>query len=257
MKDFFISYNKADRKWAEWIAWKLEEANYDVVIQAWDFRPGENFVLRMQDALNNTQKMILVLSDDYLSSSFTAAEWSAVFATDPAAKERKLVPVRVRECKPDGLLGTLIYVDLSILSEPDAEAALLGAFAPRAKPSVAPTFPGKDKGKRIRPSEFPGNPQLGNSVSTVQSRVPEIESVAPKVPVPIFERIKLNDDLNAIVPGQFNMLLFALNPPPGLVPPMPAPQAERSTALLAWATSPSGVGLKTLEEVLRLITNPR
>lgn len=248
MKDFFISYNKADRKWAEWIAWKLEEANYEVVIQAWDFRPGENFVLRMQDALNNTQKMILVLSEDYLSSSFTAAEWSAVFATDPAAKERKLVPVRVRECKPEGLLGPLIYVDLSNLSEPDAKAALLGAFAPRVKPSDPPTFPGK---------EFPGNSQLGNSVSMVQGRVPEIESVAPKVPVPIFERMKLNDDLNAIVPGQFNMLLFSLNPPPGLVPPMPAPQAERSTALLAWATSPSGVGLKTLEEVLRLITNPR
>ena len=24
-KDFFISYNKADREWAEWIAWQLEE----------------------------------------------------------------------------------------------------------------------------------------------------------------------------------------------------------------------------------------
>lgn len=257
MKDFFISYNKADKQWAEWIAWKLEEANYDVVIQAWDFRPGENFVLRMQDALKNTQKMILVLSEDYLSSSFTAAEWSAVFATDPAAKGRKLVPVKVRECKPEGLLGTLIYVDLTNLSESDAEAALLGAFAPRAKPSQTPTFPGTDRTKHRRPSQFPGNPQLGNTVSAVQSRVPEIEFATPKVPVPIFERMKLNDDLNAIVPGQFNMLLFALNPPPGLVPPMPAPQAERSTALLAWATSPSGIGLRTVEEVLRLITNPR
>jgi hypothetical protein len=26
MKDFFISYNKADRQWAEWIAWQLQEA---------------------------------------------------------------------------------------------------------------------------------------------------------------------------------------------------------------------------------------
>lgn len=48
MKDFFISYNKADRTWAEWIAWQLEEARYSVVVQAWDFRPGSNFVLEMQ-----------------------------------------------------------------------------------------------------------------------------------------------------------------------------------------------------------------
>jgi hypothetical protein len=47
MKHFFISYNKADKQWAEWIAWILEEAGYSVVIQAWDFRPGENFALRM------------------------------------------------------------------------------------------------------------------------------------------------------------------------------------------------------------------
>ncbi len=28
MKDFFISYNRADRQWAEWIGWQLEEAGY-------------------------------------------------------------------------------------------------------------------------------------------------------------------------------------------------------------------------------------
>jgi TIR domain len=33
-KDFFISYNKADLQWAEWIAWTLEESGYIVVIQA-------------------------------------------------------------------------------------------------------------------------------------------------------------------------------------------------------------------------------
>jgi hypothetical protein len=35
MKDFFISYNKADRQWAVWIAWQLEEAGYSLVIQEW------------------------------------------------------------------------------------------------------------------------------------------------------------------------------------------------------------------------------
>jgi hypothetical protein len=30
MKDFFISYHKVDKTWAEWIAWHLEEAGYSV-----------------------------------------------------------------------------------------------------------------------------------------------------------------------------------------------------------------------------------
>lgn len=28
MKHFFVSYNSADRQWAEWIGWQLEEAGY-------------------------------------------------------------------------------------------------------------------------------------------------------------------------------------------------------------------------------------
>ena len=51
MKDFFISYNRNDKQWAEWVAWILEDEGYSVVIQAWDFRPGGNFVLDMHRAV--------------------------------------------------------------------------------------------------------------------------------------------------------------------------------------------------------------
>jgi hypothetical protein len=39
--DFFISYNNADQRWAQWIAWVLEQAGYKTINQAWDFRPGQ------------------------------------------------------------------------------------------------------------------------------------------------------------------------------------------------------------------------
>lgn len=65
MTTFFVSYNKADRAWAEWAAWILEEASHKVVIQAWDFRPGGNFVLDMQRAAAVADKTILILSDNF------------------------------------------------------------------------------------------------------------------------------------------------------------------------------------------------
>ena len=92
MKDFFISYNKADRVWAEWIAWHLEENGYSVVIQAWDFRPGGNFVLDMQSATEEGARAIAVLSPDYLASKFTAPEWAAFFAQDPTGEKGLLLP---------------------------------------------------------------------------------------------------------------------------------------------------------------------
>lgn len=57
MKNFFVSYNGKDKAWAEWIAYQLEEAGYTTVIQAWDFQAGGNFVLEMQKATAEAEKL--------------------------------------------------------------------------------------------------------------------------------------------------------------------------------------------------------
>ena len=44
MKHFFISYNREDGQWAQWIAWQLEHNGYSTVNQAWDFGAGSAFV---------------------------------------------------------------------------------------------------------------------------------------------------------------------------------------------------------------------
>src|SRR5580765_5114214 len=109
-KDFFISYNKADRIWAEWIAWHLEASgHYSVVIQAWDFGPASNFVLEMDRAIQECERVVAVLSPDYLISLFTKPEWAAYFAEDPTSEQRRIIPVRVRECELKGLLAPIVY----------------------------------------------------------------------------------------------------------------------------------------------------
>ena len=85
-KDFFISYNKADKAWAEWIAWQLEEEadeKYSVILQAWDFLAGSNFVVEMDKAASVAERTIAVLSPQFLSSRFTQPEWAAAFRRDP------------------------------------------------------------------------------------------------------------------------------------------------------------------------------
>jgi hypothetical protein len=58
----FISYNRTDRDWAEWIAGSIESDGYESIIQAWHFRPGENFVLRMQEAATQSDFTLAVLA---------------------------------------------------------------------------------------------------------------------------------------------------------------------------------------------------
>jgi hypothetical protein len=141
--DFFISYTSADEPWAEWISHVLEEAGYAVVIQAWDFRPGSNFVIEMQRALQSSDRLIAVLSPDYLDGQYSRAEWAAVFAADPEGAQRRLVPVVVRPCHPNGLLGQLVRISLHDVDPAVARQRLLdGVRTGRAKPADPPAFPG-------------------------------------------------------------------------------------------------------------------
>lgn len=145
MKDFFVSYNSADRGWAEWIAWQLEAAGHSTVIQAWDFGAGGNFVLAMQKAATEATRTIAVLSPDYLSAKFTWPEWAAAFVQDPTGEKRLLVPVRVRPCELTGLMRSIVYIDLVGVADGEAArtALLDGLLNERRKPPSEPPFPGE------------------------------------------------------------------------------------------------------------------
>ena len=146
MTDFFISYNKADKNWATWVASVLESQNrYTTIFQERDFRPGENFVLRMQEAMRDSERTIAVLSNYYLAALFTQIEWTAAFQKDPTGKQRALIPVRVESCELPPPFNVLIYCDLVGLDEEIAERALLAAASSDVVASQArPPFPGRD-----------------------------------------------------------------------------------------------------------------
>jgi len=157
MIDFFISYNSADKTWAEWTAWTLEEAGYTTVLQAWDFRPGSNFVLEMHQAATEAERTIAILSPAYLDADYTHPEWAAAFVQDPTGEKGTLLPVRVQKCDLEGLLSPITYIDLVDLDETAADEALLqGIKQERMKPPVKPTFPrGAQRSVTERP-RFPG-----------------------------------------------------------------------------------------------------
>jgi TIR domain len=155
--DFFISYASADAEWAEWIGWVLEEQKLSIRLQAWDFVAGSNFVLEMQRAAAEAARTVAVLSPAYLKSTFAAPEWAAAFANDPQGINRLLLPVRVRECEPAGLLKAIVYIDLVGLNENGARQRLLDALrGRRAKPSTRPRFPAASGTPQSHPPPFPG-----------------------------------------------------------------------------------------------------
>lgn len=120
MQDFFISYNNADSHWAGGILDWLDQAGFTTVSQAQDFVAGSNFVSEMHNALQGAKRLIMVLSPEYLRAKFPEAEWTAALASDPTNEKRTILPVRVRDCQPAGLLRPLVYIDLVGLGVGDA-----------------------------------------------------------------------------------------------------------------------------------------
>ncbi|HSS79108.1 MAG TPA: toll/interleukin-1 receptor domain-containing protein [Thermoanaerobaculia bacterium] len=157
MRDFFVSFNSADKAWADWIAWTLEEAGYQVVYQPWDFRPGGNFVLEMQKAASEARKTVIVLTDTFLQAAYTQPEWAAAFVQDPRGEHHTLIPLRVAPCSPAGLLKALIYADLVGLLADEAKAKVLQAVSDdRPKPMQSPAFPGTAPSPASPAPAYPG-----------------------------------------------------------------------------------------------------
>lgn len=135
-RDIFVSFTAADRAWATWIAWVLEEESFSVVFQDWDFR--HNFVEEMHAAQKNTDRTLCVFSDAYFASKNATAEMWARFAEDP----KFIIPVKVSSVSDLGLLRPLIYADLENCTEEEARERLMKVVRGPTRPTRKPAFPG-------------------------------------------------------------------------------------------------------------------
>jgi tetratricopeptide (TPR) repeat protein len=146
-RDFFISFNQADRDWATWIAWVLDKNAYSVYFQDWDFRGS--FIDQMHQASLQTGRTLVVLSDNYLRSEYALSEAWTALAGDPVGRKDLIVTIKVGPTGNLGLLGHFGYLDLTTVAEAEAERLLLErakkALDPtyRAKPATRPQFPGQ------------------------------------------------------------------------------------------------------------------
>jgi hypothetical protein len=173
--DFFISYHSVDQPWAEWIAWQLEAGGYTTKIQAWDFAPGRDFVHEMERAISTADRVVAVLSAAYLESPHGEAEWRVFYAKDPTGEQSLLLPVRVGEVEPPGLLKTRIYVDLVGQDAATARARLLAAIQrARSKPTKEPEFPGGKREPTSSAGERPPFPGKQPAIAGARAARPSV-----------------------------------------------------------------------------------
>jgi hypothetical protein len=142
MADFFISYNVADFKKAEWIAWILREAGYSVRFAHREIGIGGDIAQWMERALQDSRAMICVASPDYLKpqAKYSALERAAMLWQDVAGTERRLIFVKVRTCALPVLFATRQYINIDGMSRDQARSTLLAGARLPVIPNFEPAF---------------------------------------------------------------------------------------------------------------------
>lgn len=176
-RDFFVSYNKTDRPWAEWVGSVLERAGYSVFLDVWDFKG--NFVAHMHWADQRAERTIALLSDNYFGSDFTLAEWTARFARDPAMREDRLIPIVVGPVSQASLLDPIHHARLVSCGGDEAKGR--EAVLERIAQATDPDYGTK---RRTQPHPFPGPKQESS----------EPAAAAPRFPVPLHNLPPHNPD---------------------------------------------------------------
>jgi hypothetical protein len=144
--DVFVSYSHRNGDWVRgWLVPQLKSAGLRVCIDHESFAPGAPSLTEMERAVLQSRKTVLVLTPEYLQSEWGEFENILAQTHDPAAHQRRLLPVLLMHCDPPARLGMLTYVDFtqSAWREENTER-LIGAIRRRPatsrKSSVAPTL---------------------------------------------------------------------------------------------------------------------
>ncbi|WP_191971854.1 caspase, EACC1-associated type [Streptomyces luteolifulvus] len=133
----FISYAEPDGAWAEWVAWQLQEAGFQVQLDRWTWQAGDNQKIKLNRALENGQVVALFSAAYFDPRCSTEDHWAAVLAAGD-----RLIPVRIDEAEPPILLKPLLAPSLYGLDHESARRELLKALSAPTAPQSRPPFPG-------------------------------------------------------------------------------------------------------------------
>ena len=149
----------ADESAAEWVEYELEAAGYSTYLMKRDSNAGSNFVLKMQQAAEECERIIPILSPNYFQSAFTQPEWAAAFGKDPTGEKGLLIPIRAKKCDLKGLWPQIVYIDLFNKKEDKARDTLLAKIKQTVEEKrlkTKPEYQGFGGDAHMRKPRYPG-----------------------------------------------------------------------------------------------------
>lgn len=140
----FVMFDATDLRSAQLVRRALEGLRIRVVVLEPGTRPGSKFVERMDLAIVKADCAVLILSKAAMKSDYVREEWTSVLAN-----KKKILPIRIEEFTPKGLIGSRDYLDLVGKSDLEARQLIRRAIKNEARASRKPRAAKRPQAKVI------------------------------------------------------------------------------------------------------------
>lgn len=201
--DVFLSYSHRDAPWVRGVLLsKLTENGLQVCIDVHDFVLGAPLITEIERAIVQSRKTLLVLTPDYLTSEWTEFENVLVATLDPAARERRLLPLLLKPTDLPLRLRALTRLDFSGGGdEAFLWQRLLSAFRP-SPPSTPPVAAANAPTARERPlGSISAASRVRSTLTMAQRALTILEEQAAAhtaLSLPAHLRIELEEKRNEV-----------------------------------------------------------
>jgi hypothetical protein len=114
--DVFLSHNRAQKAWTRDLARRLRDDGFKVWFDEWELpkRAGKDWIAMLVEGVEESRKVVLVLSPEFLANEWPEFESRVVILRDPVGRKERIVPIVHTSCKLPGEFAFRQALDFTI-----------------------------------------------------------------------------------------------------------------------------------------------
>ncbi|HWA35641.1 MAG TPA: toll/interleukin-1 receptor domain-containing protein [Cyclobacteriaceae bacterium] len=109
----FISHSSADKKFVRKLKDDLKENDFETWVDEDELNLGDTLSEKLDEALEGSSHFIVVLSQAAIKSEWVQYELQKALKQNDSLVNRKIIPVKYKECEVPSELSKLLFWDLS------------------------------------------------------------------------------------------------------------------------------------------------
>jgi len=109
--DIFLSHNSKDKPLVRKLAERLKQSGLRLWFDEWIIKPGDDIFLQIEQGLQGSRTLILCMTPSAFESDWVGLERNTVLFRDPSNKNRRFIPLFMKDCTIPDTIRRYSYVD--------------------------------------------------------------------------------------------------------------------------------------------------